>query len=189
MNKTFVIVRKEDLAILGDYADTVKDESSNRRSYLVSAPICTHIELPEGLDLSLASAKLEGEEIVLFEDPEKVANKIKAQKAALVQAAYDKMNADVLAKMAQVFGTQKPESATAYKETWDLMAQEPALWVDKGLKAAFAVASLEVGEGLNTETKVQDYASAKLAEIKEYGIWRMQRIEDFKQERDTIISQ
>lgn len=187
--KMFVIVKKEDLSFHGTYMALEKDDTSTNRSYLMAEPFCAHLEVPEDADLSIMSAVAdEGGCLKLEVDPKKVEEKANAEKAALVQKAYDKMNKEVLDMMAVVFGTNKPESATAYKETWDFMSQHPADWADKGLKASFKVAGLQVGDALDTEEKVKDYADAKLVEIKDYGIWRMQRIEEFKQERDTIIS-
>lgn len=187
--KTFVIVQKDTLVILNSYQSEFKDDSSANRSHLMAEPICSHLELPEDMSVETVSAELVDGEIVLFTDAAKVQAVLVAQKTAQVQKAYDQMNAEVLAKMAEVFGTTKTDSATAYKETWALMDQSPAEWASAGLTAAFAVAELQIGEALCTEERVKAYAEAKLLEVKNYGIWRMQRIEAFKQERDTIMNQ
>jgi hypothetical protein len=186
--KTFIIVRKYDLEIMGSYEAEVADSTSNDRSSTLAEPNCAHIELAEGLEADCVSASLSGEEIVLSADSAKSALKVLKGKEAQVAAAYNSMNADVLAQMLTVFGTSKPESATAFKETWDMMAASPADWATAGLTASFAVAGFQVGDALDSSQKIQDYANAKIAEVKAYGISRMQRIEQFKTEKATILA-
>jgi len=186
--KTFVIVKKDDLSIKGSYVADVKDDTSSNRSYLLAEPFCTSVEVPEGLVLDEVSASLSGDAIVLAVDPAKVAAKALLQKQVAITAAYEAMNNEVLVQMASVFGTNRTDSATAYKDTWELMAQSPADWETAGLKASFAVAGFAIGDALDTAVKVQSYAIAKVAEVKAYGIWRMQRIEAFKAEREAILA-
>jgi hypothetical protein len=105
-----------------------------------------------------------------------------------IEAAYRQMNVDVYAEMAQVFGTTNPESATAYEATWKMMAETPAEYASLGLTSRFDVAGLAVGDALDTEQKVLDYANAKIADVQSYGKNRMQRIEQFRSERETILN-
>lgn len=57
--KTFIIVKKDDLAILGNYQALAKDDSSANRSWLHAEPICKHIELPQGLNKDTCEAYLD----------------------------------------------------------------------------------------------------------------------------------
>ncbi|GAB1376780.1 hypothetical protein MASR1M48_16320 [Lactococcus petauri] len=110
----------------------------------------------------------------LVNSPELVAAKALKTKSALVQAAYNQMNADVYAQMSLVFGTNNSESASAYSETFKLMKESPADFI--GVL------------GLQTEAEILAMANAKLAEIKAYALWRMGRIEQFKAERAVILA-
>lgn len=189
--KDFIIVKRSDLSIVDHYVAEEKDNSSANRSQALLEPFCVHLELPQGTLPELVSAYVDSEtgEVYLQEDPAKVAQKIVKDKTFLVAEAYNQMNAEVIAQMALVFGTTKPESATAYKETWDMMIETPSDWHEAGIRASFNAGGLVVGEVLDTTQKVQNYAAAKLAEVKAYGVWRMQRIEEFKDEREAILAQ
>jgi len=96
-----------------------------------------------------------------------------ASKEAQVKAAYDSMNADIYAEMATVFGTTNPESATAYNETYKLMKESPADFI---------------GADFADEAAVIAFADAKLATIKAYAIYRLNRIKQFQTERDAILN-
>lgn len=110
------------------------------------------------------------------------------QKEAQIAAAYAQMDADVRAEMVTVFGTTSTESATAYEKTWALMLETPADWSGAGLTARFDRGGLSIGDALDTDQKVTDYAQACLDAVKAYGISRMQRIEQFRAEREAILA-
>lgn len=94
-------------------------------------------------------------------------------KTKTVEDLHTVMEQEVLEQMATVFGTTNPESATAYKQTYDLMLAKPSLFVGK--------------LGLTDEESITSYATAKVAAIEEYAVWRMERIAQFKIERDAIL--
>jgi len=110
------------------------------------------------------------------------------EKEAQVAAAYAQMDADVRAEMVTVFGTTSTESATAYEKTWTLMLETPADWSGAGLTARFDRGGLSAGDALDTDQKVTDYAQACLDAVKAYGVSRMQRIEQFRTDRQTILN-
>jgi len=110
------------------------------------------------------------------------------QKEAQIADAHAQMDADVRAEMVAVFGTTSTESATAYEKTWALMLETPADWSGAGLTARFDRGGLSTGDALDTDQKVTDYAQACLDAVKAYGISRMQRIEQFRSERETILN-
>ena len=101
---------------------------------------------------------------------------------------YNEMVAEVYAQMVATFGTQDPDSASAYKETWDMMKEQPSAWTAAGLTARFDRGGLSAGDALDTEQKITDYANACISAAIQYGIWRMQRIEQFRQERNAILA-
>lgn len=98
-----------------------------------------------------------------------------------VKDAYDQMNADVYDEMYQVFGTNNADSAVAYERTWEMMKSDPDSWSLLGLKDLS-------GNALDTAQKVTDFVTNKLASVEAYGKWRMQRIEQFRELRASILS-
>jgi hypothetical protein len=189
-------------AKLGSY-EGPKDDSSANRSYLMAEPMASHFELGEGQDEDVVVPVWVEEQIIpavglpeeegyvpeqviaahwaLQDDPTLVATKAAQAKANLITEKYNQMNADVYNQMTAVFGTSKPDSATAYKETWTLMVSDPSDWSGLGLKD-------DEGNVLDTDQKVQDYAAAKLLAVVEYGKYRMQRIAAFKAEKEAILN-
>jgi len=105
-----------------------------------------------------------------------------------ITAKYQLMNDDVLASMKLVFGTTQPESASAYEATWRRMIAAPADFSAAGLTSRFVVGTFLVGDLLDTAIKVTDYATAKIAEVDAYSVTRMQRIEQFRNERAAILA-
>lgn len=97
----------------------------------------------------------------------------KLEKSDLVQKAYDKMNSDVYTKMQEVFGTSNAESAAANQSTWSLMMQSPSAFVG----------SL----GFTSEAEVIAYSQPKHESAIAYGIWRLTRIQQFRDERSQIL--
>ncbi len=81
--KTFIIVRKQDLMIMGNYQAMEKDDSSANRSQLVAEPLCAHLELPENLDKDLVKCDMVEGEMVLATDSAKVVARQNAAEQAL----------------------------------------------------------------------------------------------------------
>lgn len=81
--KTWIIVRKEDLEVLGSYMAEEKDESSNNRSHLLAQPLAAHLELPEGLDKECVSCEMQEGEMQLVHDNAKEAAQLEKAWQAL----------------------------------------------------------------------------------------------------------
>ena len=124
--------------------------------------------------------------VVFSEDPDKVAAKVVKDKTAEITERYNDMNADVYGEMATVFGTQNPESATAWHQTWGLMKTQPSLYFNLGWKVHVAHGTFSVGDALDTIQKVEDYADAAIAAVSEYSVSRMTRIKQFYDEKAAI---
>jgi hypothetical protein len=103
-----------------------------------------------------------------------IAAQIPIDKQALVDEKYNLLNTEVYAQMASVFGTTNPESATANHNTWATMVQYPTAFVG----------SL----GFTTPEEVLLFAQPKLNASIAYSIYRLQRIEQFRQERTAILA-
>lgn len=103
-----------------------------------------------------------------------------------IKILYDIMNVEVYTQMSLVFNTTNADSANANRETWALMLENPSDWSVVGLKAEFNRGSLSIGDALDTDEKITNYASACLNAVKAYGIWRMQRIQQFRADRSLI---
>jgi len=111
-------------------------------------PYLQVIQLIEGFTL-IGKAEDHPEIVAVMEAAE--------NKAKLVQAAYDLMNKEVLDQMFIVFGTTKPESATANQQTWQLMKDKPQLFVPSKF---------------STEAEVLTFADAKILAVESYAVWR-----------------
>lgn len=113
--------------------------------------------------------------------------------ASATMIKYDEMNAEVMAEMKKVFGTNRTDSATAYFETWQKMSSNPSLFSGLGLKSdRDLMASDDVtqlfakDDVLDTDTKIQTYADRLLELADEYAAYRMQRIQQFRDEKAAI---
>jgi hypothetical protein len=144
------------------------DESSNTRSYLLCPPHVIHAELPAGM-LEDEVMLLDG---VVAVDPALVATKLAKAKSQAIQDLYDAMNADVINQMVVVFGTSNTASAQATKDTWNLMILKPQLFEGK--------------LGLTDVAAVITYASAKIAAVETYAVYRMERIAQFQADKAAV---
>jgi len=169
----FIIIKKEDLSIRDKYESEEKDDTSANRNYTEAEPFCTHLPLPQGLDPDCVKAVLVDDVITLVEDADKTAAKALATKNAQVEALHAALNTEVYAEMARIYSTTNSDSAVAFHETWKLMADTPADYVTVS--------------GLADAAAVQAYAEAKLAEVKAYSIWRLQKINEFVAAKAVIL--
>lgn len=187
-----------------------KLDNSNHFSFLEIPPKAYHFQLADGVhedivvptEVPASSVSgyvgsgyivsggfaQDGFVFILMEDEAKVLEKRVTDKTDLILAAHAQMNADVYAEMTIVFGTSNVDSATAYHDTWKLMSTTPSDWYMSGITARFTRGGVVVNETLDTIQKVQNYADACLTIVKNYGVWRMQRIEQFRIERNTILN-
>lgn len=148
---------------------------------------CDHvqiIDLDENYLLSPVPQDAEGD-WALAED---VTLKTMGDKKVQIEIAYGLMFEDSIAHMESAFGTKVESSAVAYEKTWNLMVSDPAFFASEGLSARFDRGGLLTGEALDTDQKVLDYANDCLVKVKSYAIWRMKRIQSFRDEKATIES-
>lgn len=103
-----------------------------------------------------------------------------------IQDAYVSMNEEVYNKMYEVFETRKSDSASAYYETFKHMKENASLYVSKGIKVTKRIMNpdetelFDEGASLDTEAKIVSYANRKIELANEYAVWRMGRIQEFK---------
>lgn len=152
--------------------------------FLKTTGICAEIPC-EGIALQLASAVFDEKTgWSIIRDPIKV----KAwEDQKTIKEMYEQMNEEILAQMKIVFGTTNPESASAYNETWKLMEQNPNFWASHNMKAQFDIGAFQVGDDLDDADLIEEYAHAKLIEVQDYAVWRMQRIEKFRQDKLNLV--
>jgi hypothetical protein len=184
----YVIVNKESLQIKQTYESEFPKETSQYWDYSLAEPLCAHIPAPEGLDPDCLIAQHNGESIELIEDMAKVAAKAVVAKQNLVTAAYERMNADVLAEMKRIFNTSNPDSANRQHNTWKVMVVSPALYLNIGLKADSSAAEMNAGEEFTDSAKTVAWAQDRVTESELYSVWCMQRIEQFRTERAAILA-
>jgi hypothetical protein len=171
---------------IGDIYDVF--DPAHHPGSLISGTI-KECEVADDFDMSVMKAVVSEDGSVTFEsDSAKVAAKVVAAKTAQITERYNDMNVDVYAEMEVLFKTKNPESAQAYHETWKLMKTKPVLFYESGLKAHKAIGSFASGAALDTIQKVEDYADACLAAAETYGVWRMERIKQFQDEKDAILA-
>ena len=170
---------------VGDIHDVI--DPDNHPGSILSGTI-KEVEVADDFDKDIMTAVIDGDDVTFEEDQDKVAAKAQADKVAQIQVKYDEMNTDVLTEMATVFGTPKPESATAYYETWKLMVQKPELFSGEGLVADKAAGGYDVGDALDSDLKVTTWAQARIDEAEAYGVSRAKRIKQFADEKAAIVA-
>jgi hypothetical protein len=126
----------------------------------------------------------------------KAANDLIAEKEEIISLKYLEMNQDVLVQMYNTFGTTNPDSANAYKQTWELMKTKPALFRDEGLLVERQILAadgmtilFQLNDQLNDDLSVVGYATRLIQMAEEYGVFRMKRIQQFRNEKALILSQ
>lgn len=164
------LVLSNSLEVLVWYDDANKEIASSLQNIVSSNSL---IPLPEGLNPDCVKAVLVDDVITIVEDADKVAAKALATKNAQVEALHAALNTEVYAEMARIYSTTNSDSAVAFHETWKLMADTPADYVTVS--------------GLADAAAVQAYAEAKLAEVKAYSIWRLQKINEFMVAKAVIL--
>jgi len=137
-------------------------------------------------DRETESFKLEWDGFKIVEVDLTAAKALK-EKEYQITTKYNEMNTDVDTEMFSVFGTKSRDSAQANFETWKLMESKATLFLSLGLVAEKAIGSLALGDILNSNAKIQEYASGLIVLSETYAVWRMSRIKQFKNERAIIL--
>lgn len=147
--------------------------------------VIKEVSVEDDFDPSLMIAVVAEDGSVSFDvSAEKAAAKAVAEKISAITALYDRLQVDVLRRMVETFGTTKPESAQAYYETWKLMVEKPELF--RGLKADVMTDLFKEGDALDSREKVSTYARQRIALAEAYSVYRMERIEQFREEKASL---
>ena len=99
---------------------------------------------------------------------------------------------DIYDELFTVFRTKDSATATANYETWKDMKVTPSRYSSLGLKVDHQVNAADnteifsPGSALDTDQKIVDYATRKVEQAQEYGAWRMQRIQQYKDAKDAL---
>lgn len=102
------------------------------------------------------------------------AAQVLANKDVEISALYETMVSEIYAQMAVVFGTTNDVSAQATAATMEAMLSRPASFVGQ--------------LGLVDEAAVLAYANTQLAAMDGFALYRLNRIEQFRNDRDAIIN-
>jgi len=89
---------------------------------------------------------------------------------------------DVYAEMLRVFGTTSTDVATANYHTYKIMIENPAAFIEESLKD-------DDGNQLDTEVKLSDYASIKIAEIEAYAVYRSKKFQKYKDDLKQLTGE
>lgn len=150
-------------------------------THMVKVEVPAELEaLPDG---ALKAAQVEGQWVIQI-DPVK---SVQLDKASRIQARYDLLQTEVYAEMTKVFLTTKSDSATANLETWKRMVAKPEIFSGEGIICKYTdLVGFQLGDALNTNTKVTDYAEQLLERADVYAVWREKRIQQFSAEKAAI---
>ena len=149
----------------------------------------SHFELAEGQDPLILSPAWNEYLLMweLVEDADKVFAREQRLKEAQITELYNTMVSDIYDKVELVFKSRSQDNAIADQVTWEKMKENPSAYSSGDLLAEFEVAGFSVGDMLDTDQKVLDYATAKINEIEQYSLWRMQRKQQFAIDRQAIL--
>ena len=167
--------------------ETTVYEDPQDETYVYHAPEqdATYTYYPSDVDMTWTYVP---EVLEHWEVKEDTTKKLTDQMNKEISDAYNTMTSDILAEMTKVFGTTKTDSAIAYQETWKEMAVSPELYSTLALKARFDIDGVCVlGDLLDTDQKILDYATAKTNQAKQYAVYRMTRIEQFRNDKEAIV--
>lgn len=147
------------------------------------------MQVPEGVDYRCLKAIFNGDgsfkEIIT--DPVKSAQIVLNAKQVQIQVAYQQMDADIYVKMAEVFGTSRADSATAFLQTWQGMAVNPSLFTG-GVLITAPAGAYAYGQFITRSSDIQAYAQAALAKADAFSVYRLRRIMQYIQQRAQILA-
>ena len=106
-----------------------------------------------------------------------------------IETLYNTMNDEVYAAMAVIFQTSKSDSATATYETWKLIKETPLAFTEIGLVCTYSdIVGIQLNNPLNTIELLTAFVDEMLLRAFNYGVWRTQRLQQFRNDRNTILS-
>lgn len=170
---------------IGDIHDVI--DSENHPGSILSGTI-KEVEVAEDFDPETMIAVVDGESVTFQEDAAKVAAKAAAAKQAQIAVKYAEMDKAIFDEMEAVFGTRRSDSANAQYETLKLMKEKPELFSGEGLLADVETNTYALGSALDTDLKVQTFATERIAAIEAYGVFRAKRIKQFADEKAAILA-
>ena len=110
---------------------------------------------------------------------------VENEKPKKVKDKYDEMSKAVYLQAYKIFNTQSSDSINADSATWDLMQDDPSYFV--GIKSTHDInEEIKKGDILDNILKVSTYSAFMIEKKKEYALWRFNRKEAFREDRDDI---
>lgn len=159
------IINKSDLTILRVYDKDTPPELV----FYYKEPYASHVDVPEGIDVSCIKVTLVDDVITLTEDSILVAAKAQSAKDAQVAELKAACNADIEAKQIEVYGTANQSAALATQQSWsdiESYTQEYVPLMFPTLDAA------------------NEYIVPKMLAARQFAAWRFNRIA----QRDAAIA-
>lgn len=98
----------------------------------------------------------------------------------------DILKSETLSEMKTVYNTDSPDNAIANYLTWLSMASNPARFASQGIVAKAQAGGLMIGDALDSNKKVSDYAEALLSDAIDYAVWRELKIQTFSSDKAAI---
>ena len=105
-----------------------------------------------------------------------------------IETLYNTMNDEVYAAMTVIFQTSKSDSATATYETWKLIKETSSAFTEIGLVCTYSdIPGIQFNDPLNTVELLTAFVDEMLLRAFNYGVWRTQRLQQFRNEKTAIL--
>lgn len=181
--KAIVVIKEYSGAPLGHIVRIGEDSEIDTYRHWRFEEHWKRVSIPEGFDLEFIKAVEIGDtwEIVVDQEVKAAKNKERSKKAKGKEYAEDVYN-----DLKAAFGTDSVEVSTADYLTYKLMTEKPELFSSEGLVAESDAGDFVVGDALDSDQKVVDYANHFISAAEQYAVNRMKRRKQLKDELDTI---
>lgn len=116
--KTFLIINKQTLDVVGSYVSASKKDTSADNSWMMVEPFCSHVELPNDVDLKYAKGVLvQGQVEVIHSDEKEEAD---------IEAAWENLRQERNRKLSECDWTQLADApiSAGKKTEWQTYREE-----------------------------------------------------------------
>lgn len=127
----------------------------------------------------------EGEYQIVLDEGKKAESQISRNIQELISVENTLMKEDVKKSMIETFGTSDESSANAFYQTWQSWVIDPSLYSGNGYVSHMVVKDnsdnvlFELGDPLNTYTKINDFGQSGILRAKQFGNYRQKRISEY----------
>ena len=149
-------------------------------------PFCDEVDVG---DINIAHLSISKTSEGSYEFSENITSKLTEEVTRKITDLYQVMTDNILAEMKSVFDTNKSDSALANELTWKEMARAGTPFASLGLVSDTAFAEFEIGDKLDTATKIKSYANMKILGTRAYSVFRVKEIENFRVAKAALLAE